>query len=137
MLYFSAVPASYSAILQVDKAVFNGNTGELTCPIMLGDLHTVLDPYHISWEQIEDGVFPIPVNDSDLLSNDDTILSIPIDDSTASNVYRCVLNLRRCNIAYPSSDGNNTNYKCQSEEYNGPRMGFAVFGKPAWIYVWK
>ena len=108
----------------MDKAVFNGNTGELTCPIVLGNLHnTVLDPYYISWEQREDGVLPIPVND-DLLSNDNTVLSIPIDNSTASNVYQCVLHLRRCNIP-GDSNGN----KCQVEEYNGPLMGFAVFGE--------
>ena len=120
------MPASYSAVPQVDKDVFNGNTGELTCPIMLGNLHnTVLDPYGISWYQIENGVLPIPVTD-DLLSNDNTVLSIPIDNSTASNVYRCVLNLRRCNIP-----GNNDGNKCQMKEYNGPLMGFAiaVFGK--------
>ena len=118
------MPASYSAVPQMDKAVFNGNTGELTCPIVLGNLHnTVLDPYDISWYQIEKGVLPIPVTDQDLLSNDNTVLSIPIDNSTASNVYQCVLHLRRCNIV------NNGNNKCQVEEYNGPLMGFAVFGK--------
>ena len=118
------MPASYSDEPQMDKAVFNGNTGELTCPIVLGNLHnTVLDPYYISWYQIENGVLPIPVTDQDLLSNDNTILSIPIDNSTASNVYQCILNLRRCNIV------NNGNNKCQAEEYKGPLMGFEVFGK--------
>ena len=119
----SAVPASYSTVRQMDKAAFNnGNTGELTCPIVLGNLHTVLDPYNISWEQIEEGVLPIPVTDQHLLSNDNTVLSIPITSSTASNVYRCVLHLRRCDRVSGDS-------RCQSEEYAGPLMGFTVFGK--------
>lgn len=117
------MPASYSDEL-VDKAVFNGNMGKLTCPIKLGNLHAVLDPYDISWEQIKDGVLPEAVTDQDLLSNDNTLLSIPIDNSTASNVYRCTLQLRRCDIVDPVNGP-----KCQSNTYTGPLMGFTVFGK--------
>ena len=105
-------------------AVFNGNTGELTCPIKLGDLHTVLDPYDISWKQIYDGRLPEAVTDQNLLSNDNTILSIQITSSTASNVYRCELQLKRCDIVYPRGRP-----KCQSHSYTGPLMGFDVFGK--------
>ena len=123
-VFYAAVPPSYSDTPQMNNAIFNGNTGELTCPMELGNLHTVLDPYDISWKQIFDGRLPEAVTDQNLLSNDNTILSIPINSSTASNVYQCELQLKRCDVVYPVSGP-----KCQSLLYTGPLMGFDVFGE--------
>lgn len=94
------------------------------CPIKLGNLHAHLDPYTISWEFINQQGFNVPVNftGSDSFSNDNRSLTIVLDDVTVSNEYRCVLQLRRCDIRRSGRI-----FRCNTQSYFGPRT--RIFGK--------
>ena len=55
------------------------------------------------------------------LSDENTVLTVTIENSTDSRIFRCVLDLRRC------SDG------CSPQTYLGPSISLNVFGE-GYIY---
>jgi hypothetical protein len=91
-----------------------------------------LDPYTFSWQLFNAQNFSIPVPFSPQYSNNNRTLRVFVDDATRSNEYRCMLQLRRCDINRASGVP-----RCQAMSYFGPRTGFEVFGKQLYSICWS
>ena len=92
---------SVSNLSLVNFYVFQNSSLELTCPVQVGNVHTLLNPYHLSWERILIGnVTVLLINDSRsvgfTLSPDNVTLTIPVSSSSIK-LYRCNLYFRQCN----------------------------------------
>ena len=120
---FAAVPAlTFSNENLIN--VFRKTPTELMCPFSLGNLRRTLVPYLITWQQTDgEETLPVQLMDSDdRLSSENTILTVSINDSTASRTYQCALDLKRCDL-----DMNTT---CNATlSYKGPLLQFQIFGK--------
>lgn len=100
---------------RVNVSVFKNEEVTLRCPIPLGNLYRELDPYELSWVIV--GTPPEPV-DSSQYSDSNRNLKVWVNDTTCSNLYACMLRLRRCNV--PG--------RCVDEMlYSGPTTSFDVF----------
>lgn len=117
----AAIPHDRQASIVTN--VFRNRSTPLTCPFQLGNLHTTLTPYSISWEVNDGRTIPIPVRDPERLSSDNTELTVMIENSNDSRTFQCSLELRRCN------DG------CAPLIYLGPLISFEVFGKGLYCYI--
>ena len=100
---------------------------ELVCPIPMSTVRDLLPVYQISWRQEQD--FPIMINremlpDGVRLSRDNITLYVILNDTVDTRMYRCYLELRRCNIT--TSD---TRDPCREEDVRGPTTTFNVYGK--------
>ena len=115
LFFLAAVPPDFSMEPPQNVTVFNGDFGNLECPIQQGNLYNHLNPYLFSWNEWEDSLFSPPVDPS-LLSMNNRVISVLINDVTGSKYYRCRLQLRRCTT-------------CSVVLHNGPLMRFNVLGK--------
>lgn len=112
----AAIPPTFTEDPVFVTVFRDTNLAQLICPIQLGNLHSILTPYDISWEKVRR--FPVPVTDRSLLSNDNTVLSVPLPN-TSPETYRCKLRLTRCDIMN----------RCLARMYLGPPMQINVIGK--------
>ena len=99
----------------------------LVCPIPMSAVRHLLPVYQISWKQVQ--TFPIPINGEQLpdgvrLSSDNATLYVTIDNITVTRMYRCSLNMRRCNISATQIGD-----PCREITVTGPSMGFNEHGE--------
>lgn len=88
-----------------------GEVVELECPLVLGFLHNVIDPYYIFWKEGSD----IINSTSHTLSSDNQTLSIPKSGNTPK-VFTCYLRLMTCN-------------GCQVGNFGATRFQLDLIGK--------
>ena len=99
--------------------VVDGEYVELTCPFQLGALADYLDPYTLVWQVLDSRGFELSI-----ISNDNRLLMVLVDGTTRTNMYRCVLRLKRCDITTQ-----NGSPRCPQSRYFGPTIQFQVIGK--------
>ncbi len=127
IFFFTAIPSNMdrsSTTINVSRST----EAELVCPIPMSRVRDLLPVYQISWRQ-EEQDFPIIINREMLpygvrLSPDNITLHVRINDSVDTRMYRCYLELRRCNITAAGIED-----PCSEREVRGPTMTFNVYGK--------
>ncbi len=120
---FTAIPSNMDSSSTTINVARN-TEAELVCPIPMSRVRDLLPVYQISWKQEQQ--FPIMINGEMLgvrLSPDNITLYVRIDDPVDSRMYRCYLELKRCNITARIED------PCSEMEVRGPTMTFNVYGK--------
>ncbi len=122
IFFFTAIPSNMdSSSTTINVARFT--EAELVCPIPRSRIRDLLQVYQISWRQEQE--FPIIINremlpDGVRLSPDYITLYVRINDSVDTRMYRCYLELRRCNITATEVD------PCKERVVRGPTMTLII-----------